>query len=104
MSAGTNWVGSASLTPRVYWTTPFRVVRPSPSYDARKGGQLGCGVGDDRSVPLTVTTDHAEITAVLDRYLATEPVRYTILGTISASLEDTAWAVLGEERLAVRSG
>lgn len=54
-------------------------------------------------MPLRVTTDHAEITTVLDRFLAADPVAGTILGTIRSVLEPTAWSASDGELLAVRS-
>lgn len=54
-------------------------------------------------MPLTVLTDHAAITARLDERLAADPVRATVLGTIRASLETTAWAAVGADGLAARS-
>ena len=52
----------------------------------------------------TVHTDHETIAAELDRLVAADPVRATMLGTIRLNLEDTAWAAVGEAGLAVRSG
>jgi GNAT superfamily N-acetyltransferase len=52
---------------------------------------------------LTVTTDHTAIHAVVDRFVTADPVRGTLLGTIGASLEDSAWAAHEGPRLAVRS-
>jgi hypothetical protein len=40
---------------------------------------------------------------VVDRFVAADPVRGTLLGTIGASLEDSAWAAHEGPRLAVRS-
>jgi GNAT superfamily N-acetyltransferase len=54
-------------------------------------------------MPLDVLTDHAAITTELDRYLAPDPVRGTVLGTIRAVLGDTAWAARHAAGLAVRS-
>jgi Predicted acetyltransferase len=54
-------------------------------------------------VPLTVTTDHETIAALLDGYLAADPVRATLLGTIRASLAETAWAAYHDGGIAVRS-
>ena len=48
-----------------------------------------------RGMALSVTTDHDEITAVLDRFLAADAVSATLLGTIRSSLEATAWAARG---------
>lgn len=42
-------------------------------------------------MPLTVTTDHAQITACLDDVLAADPVRGTVLGSIRRDLHETAW-------------
>lgn len=52
---------------------------------------------------LQVTTDHAEIGAVLDRHLGADPVVATILGSIRTSLSDAAWLAQAGESLAVRS-
>lgn len=54
-------------------------------------------------MPLKVSTDHAEISAVVEQFVTADPVRGTLLGTIGVSLEDTAWAAHDGERLAVRS-
>jgi GNAT superfamily N-acetyltransferase len=54
-------------------------------------------------MPLTITTDHAEIGAVLDGYLAADPVGATMLGTIRTTLEDTAWMAVSGDSVAVRS-
>lgn len=56
-----------------------------------------------RDMALSVTTDHDEITAVLDRFLAADAVSATLLGTIRSSLEATAWAAVDGARAAVRS-
>jgi len=61
------------------------------------------GVSDDRAMPLRVSTDHAEIAALVDRFVTADPVRSTLLGTIGTSLEATAWAAYDETSLAVRS-
>ena len=55
-------------------------------------------------MPLTVITDHTGIRAVVDPLLATDPVRHTVLGTVTGTLQDTAWAATDGNRLAVRSG
>jgi GNAT superfamily N-acetyltransferase len=55
-------------------------------------------------MPLHVTTDHDAILAALDRQLAIDPVRATVLGTIRAVLRPGAWAAIAGELLAVRSG
>ena len=55
-------------------------------------------------MPLTVVTDHTEIRALVDPLLAADPVRNTVLGTITLTLEDTAWAATDGTGLAVRSG
>jgi GNAT superfamily N-acetyltransferase len=52
---------------------------------------------------LSVTTDHVVIAAVLDRFLAADPVGGTLLGTIRTSLEDSAWIAVDGDRFAVRS-
>ena len=53
---------------------------------------------------LCVLTDHAAIRRVLDGFIAADPVRGTVLGTIGASLRDGAWAASdGDQLLAVRS-
>lgn len=64
------------------------------------------GARDDRAVPLTVSTDHDAIRALVDPLLAADPVRNTVLGTIALTLEDSAWAAADRTgtRLAVRSG
>jgi GNAT superfamily N-acetyltransferase len=54
-------------------------------------------------MPLTVTTDHAAIRTVVDRFVAADPVLGTLLATIGATLEDSAWAAHDATRLAVRS-
>jgi len=54
-------------------------------------------------MPLSVTTDHAEIAAVLDKVIAADPVRGTVLGTIRGTLEDSAWLAYEGDHLAVRS-
>lgn len=54
-------------------------------------------------MPLSVTTDHAEIAAVLDKVIAADPVRGTTLGTIRGTLTDSAWLAVDGDRLAVRS-
>jgi GNAT superfamily N-acetyltransferase len=61
-------------------------------------------VRDDRLVPLTVTTEHAEIAALLSEIVAADPVRGTVLGTVLTSLEDTAWCARWADGVAVRSG
>lgn len=53
---------------------------------------------------LTVTTDHRQIADVLDRFLRTDPVRATILGTIRTTLEPAAWLAVDGDSVAVRSG
>src|SRR5437870_5514521 len=53
--------------------------RPKPLY--RQGRST-----DDRAVTLTVTTDPAQIVALLDRLLAADPVRATVLGSIVAEV------------------
>lgn len=55
-------------------------------------------------MPLHVTADPDEIRAALDRELALDPVRGTVLGTIRAVLQPGAWAAVDGELLAVRSG
>ena len=52
---------------------------------------------------VTVLTDHPAITALLDRFIAVDPVRTTMLGTIGSTLEATAWAATDGAGLAVRS-
>src|SRR4051794_933457 len=54
-------------------------------------------------MPVTVTTDHAIIGPELDRLVAADPVRGTLMATIRMSLEDTAWAAFYTGGLAVRS-
>jgi GNAT superfamily N-acetyltransferase len=54
-------------------------------------------------MPLTVTTDHAVIADRLDKLVARDPVRATLLGTLRRSLEDTAWAAMHGGGIAVRS-
>ena len=54
-------------------------------------------------MPLTVTTDHARIRALVGPLLAADPVRNTVLGTISITLEDSAWAASGGDHVAIRS-
>jgi GNAT superfamily N-acetyltransferase len=52
---------------------------------------------------LPVTTEHGVITDLVAEALASDPVRATLLSTIGASLEDTAWAAGTVGRFAVRS-
>jgi GNAT superfamily N-acetyltransferase len=55
-------------------------------------------------MPLMTTEEHAPLRAWLDRFLAADPVRGTVLGTIRASLGDGAWgATDGRDSLAARS-
>ncbi len=54
-------------------------------------------------MPLTVTTDHDAIRALVDPLLAADPIRHTVLGTIGITLRDTAWAATDGTCLAVRS-
>ncbi|WP_375484402.1 GNAT family N-acetyltransferase [uncultured Jatrophihabitans sp.] len=55
-------------------------------------------------MPLTTTTDHAAIRALVEPLLAADPVRHTVLGTMLLMLEGSAWAATDGDRLAVRSG
>ena len=55
-------------------------------------------------MPLTVVTDHSAIRGLVDPLLAADPIRHTVLGTITLTLEPTAWAATDGVRLAVRSG
>src|SRR5579884_3785306 len=56
-------------------------------------------------MPLAVHEDREAIRAVLDRAVAADPVRGTILGTLAAALEDGAWcATGGAGQVAARSG
>lgn len=50
-----------------------------------------------------VHTDPVTIARQLDQLIAGDAVRGTVLGTIRLTLEDTAWAAVGETGLAVRS-
>jgi GNAT superfamily N-acetyltransferase len=53
---------------------------------------------------LSVSTEHDVIAAELDRVVAADPIRHTLLGTIRLTLEDTAWMCWHAGGLAVRSG
>lgn len=74
-----------------------------PDSDADIAWQPGGPRADDRQMPLSITTDHDTITALLDERLAADPVRATTLGTIRATLHETAWAAWDGDGLAVRS-
>jgi predicted GNAT family acetyltransferase len=54
-------------------------------------------------MPVTVSTDPQVIGAALDRLIAADPVRGTLLGTVRTSLRDTTWAALHEDGVAARS-
>ncbi|HEU5266750.1 MAG TPA: GNAT family N-acetyltransferase [Jatrophihabitans sp.] len=56
-------------------------------------------------MPVTATADHAQLAEWLGRFLARDPVRGTLLGTVRAALGPGAWgAIDGGDCLAVRSG
>lgn len=52
---------------------------------------------------LSVLTDHAEIRGVLERLVAADPVRNTIMGTVGVTLGESAWAAVDGDLVAVRS-
>lgn len=54
-------------------------------------------------MPLDVTTDPIEITAVLERAVDGDPVGGTLLGTIAATLGSGAWCARSATALAARS-
>jgi GNAT superfamily N-acetyltransferase len=63
----------------------------------------GC---DDRGMPLTITTDGAEIAHLIDAVLLADPVGNTILGSIREYLRrygDAGWCAHDDAALAVRS-
>lgn len=52
---------------------------------------------------LSVSTNREAIAAELDRVVAVDPVRHTLLGTARGRLEDTAWLCWHADGLAVRT-